>query len=371
MALSIEEETRLHAEALAWLASGTPRDGAAQPEPTFTMRVSAHPSADAYVVRTVFRPAFDVLRRMSKGAIDVQEFWGETAHPAKDGFAALTDGRSDFAACYTQWEAEAHPVSQLLALPYLFDSSEVGTAVSEALYPTYLRAEFERPGVLMGRLKATGPYHLFSRTVLNRLTDVKGLRIATNSGIDSQIAAALGATPVNLRSDQLLNAFESGDVDAVSLADGSAEVFGIGARAACRLEIGASMMNLEFGLSEAFFSALPDHLKTVVNDWLRAQAQAETQVFYGVGGALAREKFAAAGCVFTSLDATDQAALRARLDALTDDIARELDAKGLRATAFVKDARRLAADLKGRDASRLMRDAIEQPQWLMPGRRPS
>jgi TRAP-type C4-dicarboxylate transport system substrate-binding protein len=370
MSPSITEATRACAAALAWLAHGSPSD-ATRPEPQFVLRVSGHPPADAYVVRHVFEPAFRVLRRMSGGRIGVQAFWGESAHPAKDGFAALADGRSDLAPCYTSWESAAHPMSQLLALPHLFATSEVATAVSETLYPRFFRPEFERPGVLMGRLKATGPYHLFAKKKLTRLADLEGLRVATNSGIDSRIASVLGAEPVNLRSDQLLPAFIGGQVDAVSLADGSADVFGIGVRAACRVEIGASMMNLEFGLSRAFYERLPADLQVVLNDWLRAQAQAETQVFYGLGGAMAREKFAAAGCTFAQLDADDASQLRERLDALTDTTARDMDAQGLHATAFVREARHAARSLAGHTGSQLMHAAIAEPLWLMPGARPT
>ncbi|MDO9405078.1 MAG: TRAP transporter substrate-binding protein DctP [Polaromonas sp.] len=373
MPIASEEEICDYAQALAWLsgeAAKVPPAEASQPAHRFVMRVSAHPKEDAFVVGHVFRPAFEVLRRMSGGQIVVDEYWGESAHPAKEGFAALADGRTDLAACYTQWEADAHPMSQLLALPYLFPSSEIGTAVSEALYPRYLRGEFERPGVLMGRLKATGPYHLFSRRKVSRLSDMEGLVVGTNSGVDSHIATELGAQAVVLRSDQLLPAWESGQIDAVSLADGSADVFGIGVRSACRLELGTSMMNLEFGLSESFYNRLPEHLQVVLNDWLRAQAQAETQVFYGVGGAQAREKFAAAGCSFVTLGTEDRETLRNRLDVLTDQLARDLDVQGLPASAFVADARKASVELAGRSADDLMRDALEHPRWLMPGTRP-
>src|SRR3546814_5007796 len=62
------------------------------------------------------------------------------------------------------------------------------------------------------------------------------LKIGTNAGIDSRVARALGAEPVPLNSVDLLPAFLCGRVDAVSLADGSAHVFGIGQNACVRLE---------------------------------------------------------------------------------------------------------------------------------------
>ncbi|AUL17023.1 TRAP transporter substrate-binding protein [Bordetella bronchiseptica] len=372
MPLSLQEELARCKTAEAWLRGDHARPHADAPgHAPIVMRVSAHPKADSWVVPSVFEPSFAVLRRMSGHRLDVAASWGESAHPARDGFEALADGRTDFAPCYTSWEPDGYPMSQLLALPALFPNPEIATAASERLYEPFLRQEFERAGVILGRLKATGPYHLFTRRPVERLAELRGLRIATNAGIDSRIAAALDARPVVLRSVDLLPAFLADEVDAVSLADGSAQVFGVGRNAATRVEIGVSMMNLEFGLARRFHDQLPPPLRAVLNDWLRAQSQAEAQYFYGVGGAIARDSFAAAGCRFVSLDAEDTVELYARMHDLSNDIARELDARGLPASAFARAARQAVAELSDRSANALMQEAIERPQWLLPGSRPA
>lgn len=374
MTSPIDQEQARCATAKAWLDGAycpPPAPGRASAAPEVTLRVSAHPPADAWVVREVMEPAFEVLRRMSHGRIAVSAYWGESAHPAKEGFLAVADGRTDLAACYTAWEADRHPMAQLLALPNLFPSTATATMVAEQLYTRYLREEFERPGVLMGRLKATGGYQLFCRDEVRTLSDLKGLRIGTNAGIDSRIAAALGAQPVALSSVELRPAFVEGRVDAVSLPDGSSDVFGVGVRARVRLELGVSMTNIEFGLSARAYHAMPTDLQVVLNDWLRCEAQAETQYFYGYGGALARQKFADAGCRFVTLQPADRAELDDRMDALTDRTAAEFDARGLPASRFVASARALVREYAGQDDNALMTEAIRHPLWLMPGHRPA
>lgn len=363
---SIEQELVRCATARAWLAGDVGHAPPTRPGPAAVMRVSAHPADDAFVVQQVFQPAFSVLRRMSGGRLAAEGHWAERAHPAIEGFEALADGRTDLAPCYTNWRADDYPMAQLLALPGLFPNSEIGTEVAERLYSKYLRAEFEKPGLLMGRLKATGAYHLFSHKPVRRLADLRGMSIGVNAGLDSRIAVALDADPVALSSVELLPAFLAGSIDAVSLADGSADVFGVGVKAPYRIEVGVSMMNMEFGLSEAFVRRLPPDLQSVLNDWLRAEAQAETQILYGLGGALAREKFAAAGCAFLELETRDRRELDERMADLADRATRELDRRSLPASDFVAEARALARSLMVKDANQLMRDAIERPIRLLP-----
>jgi hypothetical protein len=131
------------------------------------------------------------------------------------------------------------------------------------------------------------------------------------------------------------------------------------------------MMNLEFGLSDAFCRRLPADLRVTLNGWLRAQAQAETQVFYGVGGALARERFARAGCEFVELSAADRHELEGRMHRLVGTVAAELDARSLPASRFIAHARAAAARLASCTADALMARALQDPPWLLPGRRPT
>lgn len=369
MPFSVPQELERTAVARAWIAEGR---NAALKMPTqsdslqYVMRMTAHPGQDAFVVKEVFLPALGALYAMSGGRIVPQGIWGEKAHPAAHGFEALKDGRSDLAPCYTAWRASEYPVLQLLALPGLFQSSEVATDVSEQLYLKYFRREFEKSGVLMGRLKATGGYHVFSHKPITKLKDFSGLSIAVNDGVDRRIADMLGAQTVVLSSVELLPAFERGDVVAVSLADGSADVFGIGIRSRYRLELGVSMMNLEFGLSSAFYGALPADLRLVVNNWLRIQAQVETQILYGLGGALAREKFIRHGCQFVDLEPGERDKLDICLPELTAQLVKELDHKGCAASDMVAEAQILSRAISDQTANALLRAAMQTPRMLLP-----
>ncbi len=103
----------------------------------------------------------------------------------------------------------------------------------------------------MGRLKMSGPYHLFSMQPIRSRDDLKGLRIGTTEGIEADVMHALGAQPVPLSSLEMNPALASGKIDAMHLADGSSEVFGIGKIARFRTALGFVRQCLEFGLSRA------------------------------------------------------------------------------------------------------------------------
>jgi TRAP-type C4-dicarboxylate transport system substrate-binding protein len=359
------QEARAQASvALAWLNGDFVEQNAYPVRydgPPITLIVTGHPPATASAVVDVLKPSFRVLEAMARGKIKVEDHWGASVHRDRDGVAALTDGRSHLTPVYSGWDSSAYKLAQGLQLPGLFPNSETATLVSEELYDRYFRADVERLGILMGRMKASGAYHLFSMTPIRTRDDLKGLRIGTTEGVEADVMRALGAQVVTLSSLEMNPALAQGRIDAMHLADGSAEVFGIGKVARYRTALGLVRQNLEFGMSRAMWDGLPADLKVIVNAWLRAEAQAETQVFYGVAGARARERFKEGGVEFVYLAPAEYAriieATRPVIDAF---VARE-EADGRPARAMLADIARLSERHRGKTPNDFMHEAVFSP----------
>jgi TRAP-type C4-dicarboxylate transport system substrate-binding protein len=328
------------------------------------MKVTGHPPEMASVVQQVFRPAFRVLEQMTEGKIRVEDHWGASVHADREGVAALLDGRSDLAPCYSGWDSATYRLAQALRLPGLFANAEIATVVSEELYSTFFREDVEKQGILMGRMKATSAFHLFSMHPIRTLSDLAGLRIASNDGIEADVIRALGAVPVPMSSLEKKSAFASGKIDAVHMSDGPAEVFGIGSRARFRTALGLIRNNVEFGMRAAFWRSLPGDLQRILHAWLRAEAQAETQVFYGLAGARARERFRAAGMELIYFAADEHVRILERVSpVIAGFIARE-EGAGRPADALMSAIGRLTNKHEGKSPDRLMREAISDPiRW--------
>jgi TRAP-type C4-dicarboxylate transport system substrate-binding protein len=329
--------------------------------PPITLKVTGHPPATASAVVDVLKPSFRVLEAMTRGKIKVGDHWGASVHRDRDGVAALTDGRSHLAPVYSGWDSSAYRLAQGLQLPGLFPDSETATIVSEELYDRYFRADVERQGILMGRMKSSGAYHLFSMVPIRARDDLKGLRIGTTEGVEADVMRALGAQVVTLSSLEMNPALAEGRIDAMHLADGSAEVFGIGKVARYRIALGLVRQNLEFGMSRAMWTALPDDLKITVDAWLRAEAQAETQVFYGVAGARARERFKQSGVEFIYLAPAEQARIIEATQPVIEAFAEREEAQGRPARAMLADIAARVATHRGKTPNELMREAIFEP----------
>jgi TRAP-type C4-dicarboxylate transport system substrate-binding protein len=329
--------------------------------PTVTLRVSGHPPETASIVKEALRPAFRNLERMSQGKIQVQDTWNGKVHGDRDGAQALRDGRTDMALCYSPWDPESFPMAQALSLPGLFPNAEIATLVAESLYWDYFRQDVERQGLRMGRMKATGSYNLFSREPIQSGADLNGARIGCSFGPEVKMFSLLGATPVPLSSLQMADALASGAVDGISIADASCQVFGIHKHAKYRIALNLARLNMEFCLRADFWDGLPGELQVVLHRWLRAEAQAETQMFYGLIGAAARASFLVQGIAFLYPKDDELARWLKRLSPLSAQFVETNEARGRPATRLLSDIESLKSRYLHLDANALMTRAIEHP----------
>ena len=337
--------------------------------PPVVLRFSAHNPADGSVVRDVFTPAFDVLRRMSNGKLIVEPRWGSGAKGLLGGWDALARDETDMTACYATLESKKRGfhLLTLLDLPNLFPNAAVATAVSERLYSTYFAQGFAKNGVRIARMKATGPFQIFTTAEVAGLADVAGLKLASADGIHARTVAALGATPVLLASPAVRGAITKGEIDGAEVTDAAAAVYGLNTATQYELVADIGRTNLPYCLAPAFLARLPSGLKPVFNAWLRAEAQAEAQIFYGRNGAVARDAFSARGGIVRPVDDAGLARLASHGREIERKAVEEMERQGLPARQFMRDVRRLTAIYARYGENDLMMQAIVYPLTdLMP-----
>jgi TRAP-type C4-dicarboxylate transport system substrate-binding protein len=329
--------------------------------PEVVLRVSAHIPAASPAVVDVFEPAFRRLTAMSKGAIAVQAHWGGALHNEREGIEALRSGLTDMCPVYSAWDAQMFPAAQILSLPFSFPSAEVATQVAEEMYHGYFKGDFERQGVLMGRMVATSEYNLFSRNPIRTLEDLAGQKIACSPGLEAQLFEALGAVAVGCSTPQAKQKFADQEVFAVSISDSAAHTVGLYREAAYRTAVNLLQVNLEYGLSKDFYQRLSMPLRLILNQWLRGLAQTGAQLFYGLAGARAREAFNQAGLQSLTLSVPEQARWREKLSGVESVFLNELNTLGYPAVRMRSEMHALSKKYAQHSANDLMQNALNHP----------
>ena len=330
--------------------------------PVITMTSSHHVPKVSGLAKVSIK-AFRVLEKMSNGKIKVNDTWSKTIHGARDGRKAVRTGVSDYAPCFPAYNARDYDLLHGLGLPFLFNNTHEATAISEELYPKYLKKRFERfKGVKLARASQTAAYHLYTKKPVRTLEEVKGLKVRAGGGPHAKIIAALGAVPVSMPAADAYTAMQRGTLDAYHINDAVAPIFKVHEVTDFRTVNGFNYFPVFYCTSGAFYDKLPADLKVVYNNWSRQFAQIEAQGFYEIEAAKAIKKMVSSGALkLINLPDAEMARWRAAVEPVKADWIAEMEKKGLPAKAFMADIARLSKKYAAMTPNEIMQAAIDSP----------
>jgi TRAP-type C4-dicarboxylate transport system substrate-binding protein len=307
-----------------------------------TLRFSSFLSPAIKLVSDVWEPAIKRLEAESDGKIVVKTYWGGTLHGLREGFQAVREGVTDFTHCMTAFDPGHFDIFNALTIPFVFRDATVATMVSHAVYPEYLKQEYEARGVLLAHVTMTPPYNILTKKPVASPAEFDGMKVRIGGGLQSKVIASLGGVPVNISSRELFTGFQTGVIDGVVFHDAAFVSFRAADVGKYKTQLGLLNNSAEYCLSKKFYQGLPDDLKPVLARWMQVLAVAEAQLYYDGFGANARKLMADKGIeVVTPTDA-QMAAWKAASQAAVEQYVATMKAKGHKIDALIEDMHALS-----------------------------
>jgi TRAP-type C4-dicarboxylate transport system substrate-binding protein len=136
---------------------------------------------------------------------------GGTLTPADKTYDGVEKGISDVGMSVFAYTRGKFPLSEVIDLPLGIKSGLVATRLINEYYHKFKPKELD--GVKVMFLHAHGPGLLHSKTAVNKLEDVKGMKIRC-TGLATKIVSALGGTPVAMPMGETYDALSRGVVGA-------------------------------------------------------------------------------------------------------------------------------------------------------------
>jgi TRAP-type transport system periplasmic protein len=149
------------------------------------------------------------VEKRTNGKVKVTYFAGGTLAPAAQIYQAVTKGIADIGLSFMGYTWGRFPLSEVIELPIGYKSGYVGTKLANEFYKKFKPKEYDDTKVLF--LHTSPPHLLFTKKPVNRLEDLKGLKIRTNS----PVAKALGAVQVAMPMSDAYDALSKGVVQGI------------------------------------------------------------------------------------------------------------------------------------------------------------
>ncbi|MEL6978043.1 MAG: TRAP transporter substrate-binding protein [Pseudomonadota bacterium] len=283
-----------------------------------TLRYAHFMPAASWQQQTLFLDWAAAVEAASGGAAKVLVFPAQTLGKAPAGFDNAASGVADIAWTVQGYTAGRFPLSQLVELPGLFDTAEIGSCAFQRLYDSgALDAEYEAVKVLYVHTHAPGHLHT-ATTPVRRLSDLEGLKIRRPTAVIGRLLTELGAEPVGLPAPRIYEYLQRGAIDGYMLPWEAVSGFRVDELTAHRTEFGFYALAFVVAMNRRVYESLS------------AEARAAIDANSGMKWALT------AGRGYDAADAAAAEALRSAIE--TSTIAEEERAAWEAAAARTREA---------------------------------
>ncbi len=173
-----------------------------------------HPPASREV-KTVWIPMLNELKKRSNGRITYTLYAGGALGSGPEHFDIVRRGLSDMGYFTATWTPGRFPLADTLSLATWVDGKDVAAKIGNELYEKDqgMRKEFE--GVKVLELNGCIQAFIWTKKPARTMEDLKGLKIRSPGGHQTNYIKALGAEPVFMPLGEVYMAMETGTIDGI------------------------------------------------------------------------------------------------------------------------------------------------------------
>jgi TRAP-type C4-dicarboxylate transport system substrate-binding protein len=206
------------------------------------------------------------LEMESGGRITVKRFPGSQMGPVQQHYDFVRTGQADVAWFLHGATPGRFPLTEVVQVPYLVGSAEIGTKVlnDAELRSKYLDAEHRGVKVLLLLTHQPGNVHTTKKPI-RAIDDMKGLRLRFASPTIRDFVAALGGTPVGVLPTEQVEQLQKGTIDGVFIDYGGAGIaFKMGGILKYSTEMYSYVSSFGVAMNPDFWNKLSPDLQALV-----------------------------------------------------------------------------------------------------------
>ncbi|MCL4801196.1 MAG: TRAP transporter substrate-binding protein [Burkholderiales bacterium] len=311
------------------LAVGFGASASALAQQKFEIKVAEFVGAQHFMTKWLVKWG-EGLEKASNGRFVVKHFPGAQMGPVPVHYDLARDGRAEVSWFLHGATPGRVPLTELIQLPYLVGSAEIGTKVlnDAELRAKYLDPEHRGLKVLLLLTHQPGQIHTVTKPV-RTADDLKGLRIRPASSTIREFVAALGGTPVGIPPNEQVEQMQKGTLDGTFIDYGGAGIaFKMGGVLKYTTEMYSYVSSFGVAMNPAFYSKLPADLRKIVDDSVKGVEKEVGEGWDALDG-IGKKLIVEGGAEIIKLPPAEDARFRKIGDQVTEAKLKELEGKGL------------------------------------------
>jgi TRAP-type C4-dicarboxylate transport system substrate-binding protein len=156
------------------------------------------------------------------------------------------------------------PRTSLIELPFMTDNAGAASKALWAMYPDYLAPEYKGLKVLALHAHNGGLVHTSNKKI-EKMEDLKGLRLRTPSPAVSEMLTALGATPQGLPPGEVYENIQKNVIDGTVFPWDPVKSYGLNEVLKYHLEAGTYTVPFFFVMNQRKYDSLPENVRKCID----------------------------------------------------------------------------------------------------------
>jgi TRAP-type transport system periplasmic protein len=283
------------------------------------------------------------LEKASNGRLAFKHFPGAQMGPTPVHYDLARTGQAEVSWFLHGGTPGRFPLTELLHLPYVVGSAEIGTKVinDAGLRAKYLDPEHKGVKVLLLLTHQPGNVHTTKKPI-RTTEDMRGLRIRFSSPTIRDFVAKLGGTAVGVQPTEQLEQLQKGTLDGTFIDYGGAGVaFKMGGTIKYSTEMYSYVSSFGVAMHPEFYSKLPADLRKLVDDSVKG-VEKEVGEGWDALDSIGKKLIVDGGGQAIRLSKQEDAKFRKIGTEVTEARLKELEGKGLPAREAFKQIQSLS-----------------------------
>lgn len=248
--------------ALAGLAVGALASQANAAE--WELKMSSMFPSTHFVQTLALDPWAKEIAEKSGGRINITFFpAGSSLGDATKQFDQARAGVVDFSVGIPAIPRGRHPHIVLVELPFTVPDAEVGTCALMKMKDTF-KVDF--PGTHILSLTVTEPSGAHTKTKVESLEGLKGMRIRTPTPAITAMLEDIGATPVGMPPTEIYESVERGVIDGNIMPWGPVGAFKLWEVLKYHIDAGINPVAMYIVMNENKYNAMPEDLRAIIDE---------------------------------------------------------------------------------------------------------
>lgn len=300
-----------------------------------TLRLAHFMPANTWQDTILFKEWAREVEAATGDSLQIRVYPAQSLGSSVEGYDNARRGIADIAWTVQGYTANRFPLSQIVELPGLFESAEVGSCAFQKLYDSgALDEEYRDTHVLY--VHVHGPGHLFTReTPVRSLADLRGLQIRRPTNVIGNLLRELGAEPVAMPAPQVYEATQRGVIDGFLLPWEAVVGFRANEVVNHYTEVGLYSLAFVTTMNQRSWERLSDEQQAALEAHAGMNAALIAGRGYDRADVAAREQLLEEGTLHT-IPASERAQWEAAGERATEQYLEDLESQGLPARAVYR-----------------------------------